>query len=232
MKDYKVLSQLGLKARWAKQHNKVYSHIKNNHSNLKLEKARLIGNIMGDGCITSIESHSRFPRHDIKFYPDDLNMANIFISDFEKLYLKKPKIKNAENYYKVLVSSKPAWKDLIDLTDFTSLNWKFPERILKSQEEKIEWLKSIFDCEGYVGQRRIQIQSISKGGIFSIKKLLEELEIKSSICIYQRKNPKWNKNYILTIFGKERLLTFYNLIGFSHAKKQEKLRQIAGVPER
>ena len=232
--DFSKLSQLGLKARWEKKHQPIKTHIKDSHKNLLKEKARIIGLVMGDGSLNSIQkSKDKIQHHDITFYPDDLDLAKTFIKDFQKLYLKKPKIRKKRNYYSLRVSSKPAWEDLRKLGEFNSLNWCFPAR-LSSNMEKREWMKAMFDCESFVdiNKKRISLQSVSKKGIDSIKKLLGEFKINSKIYQYTRNNPNWNINYILFISGKENITKFSELIGFNHKKKQKNLKLIASVPER
>lgn len=224
--DFSRLSQLGLKARWERDHKPIREHIKNNHKNLVKEKARLIGFIMGDGSVSSIrDSKDKIQHHDITFYPDDFSLAETFIKDFQKLYLKKPFIKKEKNYFSLRASSKPAWEDLRTLGDFSSLNWIFPKK-LNSNEEKREWLRAFFDCEAYVGKRNIQLQSVSREGIDSIKKLLKEFNINSKIYKYERKNKNWNTTFILCIMKKEDRIKYFKSIGFNHLLKQHKLKNI------
>ena len=102
--DFYKLSRIGLKSRWDKQYNFIRQNIQNNHHNLLKEKARIIGFIMGDGSITKDDSSLKGGHHDIKFYPDDKDIAYKFMQDFEKLYLKKPSIKKLENYFVIHVS--------------------------------------------------------------------------------------------------------------------------------
>lgn len=226
--DFYKLSKLGLKARWEKQQNPVKQHIINNHHNFSKEKARIIGFIMGDGSITFDDSSSKGNHHDLRFYPDNIDVANIFINDFEKLYLKKPNLRKLKNYFILHVSSKPAWEDLKKFGDLSSLKWKFPKG-LSSKEEKIEWLKAIFDCEAYVSikKKNISFQTVSKRGIVSVQNLLKEFEIDSKIYNYKRKNPKWNTNYLLFILGKENIYKFKQKIGFNHPLKKEQLDKIS-----
>jgi hypothetical protein len=206
---------------WKKRQEPLIYYINNKHNQLLKEKARLIGFIMGDGSITSLGKPLSLQNHVVSFYPDDKRMLDLFLSDFEKLYLKKPTVKFLGKYYSVRVNSKPACEDLRSYGKFSSLNWEFPER-LKSQEEKIEWLKAIFDCEAYVCNQNITIQSVSKKGINSIKRLLDGLKITSKIYTYQRKNRNWNLNYILSI-SKRSILDYKKIIGFNNSKKQSKL---------
>ncbi len=225
--DFYQLSQLGLKARWGKKFSPLKNHIENNHKKMLKEKARIIGFIMGDGSITSDDSSSKGNHHDIRFYPDDITVANLFTQDFQRLYLKKPIFRDLGNYFSLYSSSKPAWEDLRKFGDFSSLNWTFPLSLI-SKKEKIEWLRAMFDCESYINikKKNISFQSVSKKGIYSIQNLLREFGIDSKIYIYQRKNKRWNTNYLLFILGRENVYKFAENIGFNHTLKQKKLNII------
>ena len=229
--DFYNLGKIGAKAHWEKLHKPIINHIQKNHTYLFKEKARLLGFIMGDGSISKLGKPASTQNHDICFYPDDNQMLSIFLSDFEKLYLKKPKVKNLGKYFSVRVSSKPACDDLRSFGEFTSLKWELPKK-LKSLPEKQEWLRAIFDCEACIGKRQIQFQSVSQKGVESIKQVLQEFGIDTKIYIYDRKHINWNLNYILVISKKENIVKYKDLIGFNHSKKQEKLKILAGVPER
>lgn len=224
--DFQKLSKIGLETRWKKQFSETKQHIINNNSKFSGEKARIIGFIMGDGSINSSDRNGH--HHDIRFYPDNLRVAKIFMRDFEYLYLKKPKLKKLKNYFSLHISSKPAWEDLRKIGDFSSLKWEFP-KILFSEEEKIEWLKAIFDCEAYVNvkKKNINFQTVSKKGIISIQNLLKELGIESKIYPYKRNNPKWNINYLLFIWGKANIYNFAQRVGFNHSLKKKKLKNIS-----
>lgn len=219
--DFSNLGSIRAKARWEKRNKPLINYIKNNHQQLSKEKARLIGFIMGDGSITSLGKPLSLQNHVVSFYPDDKVMLDLFLSDFEKLYLKKPTVKFLGTYYSARVNSKSACDDLRSFGDFSSLNWKFPEK-LHSREEKIEWLKALFDCEAYVSHQDIRMQSVSKKGIESVQRLLNEFKINSKIYVYNRKNKNWNTNYILSI-PRRSIQDYKRTIGFNNSKKQAKL---------
>ena len=230
MKDYFKLGKIGAKAHWKQVNGPIHEHIRKNHKTLKKEKARLVGFIMGDGCISVLGNIPTRQHHDICFYPDHESMVELFIEDFKKLYLKSPHIRNLGKYYAVRVSSKPACDDLRSFGDFSSLKWKAP--IFSSKGESIEWLKAMFDCEAHISKKDIRIQSVSKNGIDSVKQLLHSFGIDSKAYTYNRKNPNWNTNHILVISRRENIKRYQNLIGFNHKNKHLKLNLLAGVPER
>ena len=223
--DFYKLGRIGAKAHWLKNHQPIREHIKKEHHKLSKEKARISGFLMGDGSVSALKYPvSTNQHHDFCFYPDDLKLAEMFSEDFQKLYLKKPIIRKANKYFKVRVSSKPAWEDLIKTGKFDSLNWEFPKSF-STNEEKIEWLRAIFDCEAYVGKKAIQLQSVSIKGIISVRDLLKEFRIESKLYKHKRNNEKWNTNYILCIMKREDRIKYFNYIGFNHPTKQEKLKK-------
>ena len=178
--------------------------------------SRLCGFLIGDGCLVKNS-------FEIAYYPDDIVLAEMFVSDFSRVYGKKPRIKNLGKYFRVRIRLKLAHKHLSSITSFNSLEWKIPKKILASEANKIEFIRSFFDCEAYVGKKVIQVQSVNFRGLNSIKDLLKELDIVSKIYRYKRKNKNWNINYILCIMKKEDRANYLNTIGFNHPLKQNKL---------
>ncbi len=221
--DFYKLGKIGARAHWKKNHQPIREYINAKHNKLFKEKARMLGFLMGDGSVSKLKYPITTNQHyDISFYPDNLEVAKLFLEDFEKLYLKKPTLRKEEKYYIIRVSSKPAWEDLTKIANFSSLNWEFPQK-LKSKKEQVEWARAMFDCEACVSKRVIQFQSVSEKGISSIKSLLRSFGIDSKLYHYERKNKNWNTNHILVISKKENLIKYKNLIGFNHPVKQEKL---------
>jgi intein/homing endonuclease len=190
-------------------------------------KARIIGYLIGDGSVSVHYGSDGNAHHSIDFYPDDLGMLKSYIQAMSLVYDVIPKIKNLGNYYSVRTSSKPIVLDLLKITSFKSLDWKVP--MLSKSEEKIEFLRAIYDCEGYVGEKLIAIQSVNKVGLVQVSDLLKEFRILSKLYSYKRKNPRWNTNYLLYITDKESRRNFLKRIGFSHSKKLLKLKLYAGV---
>lgn len=213
----KKASAKGLKKRWKNYHAQVEGII----SNLRTRKdyiliSRLCGFIMGDGCITK-------DGHEITFYPDIIENAELFKNTFQEIYKKTPKITGLHNYFRVRINLIPASRHLLSIAHFDSLSWRIPKKILINKQAKIEFLKAFFDCEAYVGQRMIQLQSVNKKGLLELQELLKGFDIESRIYQYVRKNKNWNINYILCIMKKESRMNYLIKIGFNHPYKQEKL---------
>jgi len=178
---------------------------------------------MGDGSVFYCKDIRGKEHYGITFYPDDLAMANYFAKCFEEVYGIKLKIFKLKNHYKTYIKNKIIYNDLISIASFGSLEWTVPTRFLKSNDMKREFLKAFFDCEAYVWEKAIQLQSVNKKGLEGIKKILGEFDIASKIYEYERKNKNWNKNYILCIMRKEERDKYLKNIGFNHSLKMKKL---------
>lgn len=227
----------GLRKRWDKEFSKLIQSInkKKNHYYSKL-KASLCGYLAGDGSLTKSLNKSRKNFHYyVRFYPDDLEMAENIDNAFYKLYNKRLKIVKHKPYNCYLLQSgnKVVYYDLIKIGTFGTLDWRVPFDFLKTNHMKIEWLRAFFDSEAFVGDRTIQVQSVNKNGLNDIKKLLLDFGVETTkIYEYKRKNKNWNINYLLNICGKENLKNYLKLVSFTHSIKRKKLETIcAGVAE-
>lgn len=226
-----------IKNKWDKKLERLRYKLekKNGIYYLKL-RARLCGYLAGDGAIASRPNTSANSiRYDIKFAPDDLNMAESFNSAFYKLYGKKFNIIKCKtcNNYQLNGSNKVAYFDLTKIAKFGVHDWRVPFDFLKTKSMKAEWLRAFFDSEAHVGKNKIQLQSVNKAGIYGIKFLLESLGIEvSKIYEYRRKQKNWSINYLLEIRKKASLKKYLKLIGFNHSYKKHKLElQAAGMAE-
>ena len=221
-------------SRWKKEEEKHLSHINKISKKIKYKifKSRLLGFLAGDGSISiTKEKNKKSIHHNISFYPDNKSMINQFIEAFNYLYRKQPTIKQYKNYYSVRISSKFACLDLLKTSKVGTYDWEVPFTFLESEKTKIEWLRAFFDCEASILKRQIQLQSVNMKGLFQVKRLLESFKIESKIYKYERKNNKWNTNYILCIMRKESRRNFLDKIGFNHTLKLEKLKKhFASVP--
>ncbi|MBU0615601.1 MAG: hypothetical protein KJ601_05915 [Nanoarchaeota archaeon] len=221
--------------RWNNISKKINQDIlkKEEIEDYKRLKAKLLGFLAGDGGVYIRVDKNKDIHHSILFCPDDESMLNHFVDAFIRFYNKKPTIRNHGNYFRVRAASKPICLDLLKTAKFGTHEWRVPNDYLTSNILKIEWLRAFFDCEGYVGKKQIQLQSVNKQGLTDICNLLNKFSIHSKIYQYERKNPNWNTNYILCILRKESIRKFYNIIGFNHSEKLRKINQLifASVPE-
>ena len=144
--------------------NKYKSGISTNDENIL--KSILCGFLAADGSVfIRTEKKTGKVHYEIRFYPDDYKLVELFATSFEKLYGKIVHVKQDNKYYRISICNKVATNDLLSLADFSSKNWTFPKKIIKSKECKKEWLRSYFDCDGYVGKKYVQLQSVNMKGL-------------------------------------------------------------------
>lgn len=197
-------------------------------------KSRICGYLAGDGGVyIRRQKNTSIVHYEIKFYPSDEKVAEIFQKTFYKLYKISMPIKKLGNYYVLRVKSKVAVFDLLKTSEFGTKKWEVPFKILTSRINKIEWIRAFFDSEGSVGKKSIQIQSVNERGIKQIQKLLKILGIDSKVYSYKRKQKNWSVNYILCINRKKDRFKFIKLINSNDPIKKEKMQKIinAGMAE-
>jgi len=211
-------------SRWNKIHAFEKSKIKFDNKT----KARICGFLAGDGSVMVRKDNNNKLHYVVRFFPDHESLATLFVKDFQSLYGKIPKVTQKRNHMEIICYSKPVVEDLLATCKFGIKNWRVPFAILDSRKAKIEWMRSFFDCESYVGEDYIKLQTVNKIGMNEVKKLLNELGFNPSTYVYQPKNKNWSRVYIL-ILNKGESLKFSKLIGFNHKLKMKKLLANAGV---
>ncbi len=195
---------------------------------ISIQEAELIGFLAGDGKVAIYENKTGRAYSEIELYlGPNLELAKYFQNLIYNLYLKKPKIRltrKGSNCYQIRFSSLQIAKRFLSLAKFKSLDWNIPINVLDTNEKKAAWLRGIFEAEGHVNRRTIQIQSVNKNGLNEIKSLLKKLNIFArGVYVYERKQKNWNTNYLLNINRKEERAKFKNSIGFISREKNNKL---------
>lgn len=218
-------------ARWRNVRRKQQEHIDSISSQPEyfLMKARLHAFLVGDGCVCVNREKNGSMHHSFSFYPDHESLISLFVEATEYLYCKRPTVRQAINHYRLKVCSQFACEDLLQIGKYGSLDWHVPLELLNTRELKREWLRAFFDCEAYVNQKYLRIESVNKSGIQEVCALLAAFGVHTNFYTYIRKNTNWNVNYILCTGKKESRRRFLKEIGFNHPIKQEKL--IASVAE-
>ena len=216
-------------SRWKKVFEKQTAKIIETSKKYPYLKARVIGYLMGDGSVTLRHQKEGSNHHTICFYPDDEQMLKSFLYAFKKIYSLVPKIQKVPGHFRVRVGSKAAMIDLLKLGSFRSMEWRIPTQLLTSQDVKREWLRAFYDSEAYVGPQTITVQSVNENGLRQVQELLREFEIESRLYSYERKEKRWNTNYLLHIAKKADRIRFLKHIGFNHSAKHRKLEAFASV---
>jgi hypothetical protein len=159
-----------------------------------------------------------------KYYKIGLRNTNIvllkdFKNRFEKLWGVKPYLEKGQRCSK---SSKELYEYLTrNFGSFYSYEWRMPTL---NKGLTSAWLRTYFDCEGWVSiekhkSRLIGADCVNSIGIKQVKAALLRYGIKSKL-----KYKKDRDIFRLYIYGKENLTKFSRYIGFHHPEKRMKLQ--------
>lgn len=174
--------------------------------------------LCADGYVVKNPPTQKHKYYRIGFRNTNLVLLKDFQYKFEKYFKIKPRLVLEE---RCEIGSKEIYNQLNEeFGSFYSWHWKMPN--LNKELSKI-WLRSYFDCEGWVfckkhQNRHIGIDCVNEEGINQIISSLNRFKIKSI--------KKYNKNrkiYRLFIYGKENITLFKREIGFLHPDKKDKL---------
>jgi len=176
--------------------------------------------LCADGYVIKNPSNQNKKYYTIGFRNTNLILLRDFQNKFYRLFGIKPYLIEGQ---RCRLGSKEIYKQLTNqFGSFYSWEWKMPK--LNNGLLRF-WLRSYFDCEGWVTckthqNRMIGVDCVNEKGIKQIKKALKRLDIESKL------NKRNNRNiFTLNIFGKENLIKFNNKIGFLHSKKCAKLKE-------
>ncbi len=98
-----------------------------------------------------------------------------------------------------------------------------------NKKNKIAFLKGMYDSDGCSDKYQIDLYNLNKKLLLFCKKLLFDFDIKSNIGICIKKGTQnsyglYKKNlYSLSIYRRENILKFRDIIGFNIKRKQFKL---------
>lgn len=160
-----------------------------------------------------------------KYYYIGLRNTNIlllrdFQHKFHKLFGIKPRITKDG---RAVVQNKRIYHELTENFSYYSREWNIPKGLsLKCIKS---WLRSFFDCEGWVfvkaaKNRHIGADSVNLKGLSDIRKRLMHMGIKTKMKFIRKKEI-----YRLIIYGKENIVKFRDNLGFLHPDKMAKLNK-------
>jgi len=158
-----------------------------------------------------------------KYYRIGLRNMNLillkdFQNKFEKVFKVIPHLRKEGRCEK---GSKEIYGTLINrFGSFHSNEWEMPS--LNNKLSK-KWLRTFFDCEGWVfckshQNRHIGLETINEKGLIQMIESLDKIGIKTI-----KKVNKKRQIHRIFIYGKENLIKFKEKIGFLHPEKKEKL---------
>lgn len=160
-----------------------------------------------------------------KYYHIGLRNTNsVLLKDFQKKFKRffgiVPIIKKDG---RAKVQNKNIYKKLTESYNYYSDKWSIPKLPKKLAGA---WLRSYFDCDGWVTvtkgkDRKIGLESINSSGLLQIKDILYK-KFRITSTVKKKKNRNICRMYIC---GKDDLIKFSKNIGFLHPKKKAKLQE-------
>ena len=199
---------------------------------LTKEKARLIGHLIGDGCVFQSKTD-----YNIKYEVTDPELLQQFERDLVSVYGLpptkgvNPSGKTGRLIPLIRLRSKRAFEDLKRYCEFGSAVWRVPTEIRVADPAiQTEFLRALFDDEGSVVPQgkyfQVRLYSINRNGLLQIQELLSAFFISSKLV------PGYGaKRNVYGLRINERL-RFSALIGFSLKRKQQKLERLLMVQNR
>lgn len=163
------------------------------------------------------------PTQKHKYYRIGLRNMNLvllkdFQEKFEKVFGVKPRLVEGQ---RCEIGSKEIYELLTnEFGSFYSREWRVPKMEISLLPF---WLRSFFDCEGWVyiqshQNRQIGLDCVNKSALDKVSKKLKELGIKTT-----KQTKKNGATFRILVLGKENLLLFKEKVGFLHPGKKEKL---------
>lgn len=170
-----------------------------------------------DGTIYFRKSRNQYNIEIEQRIPQWLEIVKIAI---QRTYNQNVRIaKTSKGYYRLLVYSKRLFNEI------KSFRKDYSTILSENKKFQIGFLQGFFDAEGTVHNKRysIRVSSKEKSKIQIMKKLLENLQIKTG-KIHADKTA-----YVLPLYGKENLNKFDSLISFRHMEKRDRLKNLLSV---
>jgi intein-encoded DNA endonuclease-like protein len=182
----------------------------------------IMGVMEGDGCIVK-------SNYTIRLGAKDLDFVKGFADDLEKWSGIKSIMKWSGNLWLCYITSKRACEVIWDF-DLNQL-------LISNTQIKTSFLRGIFDSEAsaigchldkpVIATRRICLYNTDMDLLNLVKGLLETLEISSHLYECPSHPAHWGKKkvFVLRISSKKNVKRYYNMVGFSIQRKQDKLKK-------
>ncbi|HII16256.1 MAG TPA: helix-turn-helix domain-containing protein [Nanoarchaeota archaeon] len=187
---------------------------------LDAEFAQFLGYLMGDG---SIEEDR------ITFFEQDKAVAMAFKEKFDSYFNINStyKFRQSKNYHQLRFTCRPLVR--VVKGEFQGLksgnDSLIPAQVLESENAVVSgFLRGLFDAEGYMSGR-LGIGMNNKALMQQVQMLLLRFGILSSLREYDNRRNPYSKNtrFTLEISERQSLTAFSEHIGFTSARKYEKL---------
>lgn len=176
------------------------------------ELAYLIGVYFGDGCCSKNGKdawHFRFKVTDLKFIENVREKINSIFGYKPEIHERPPSEWGKKKRYIIYVCSTDFAKWLVKVTKDKST---VPIHLLKTERERIEFLRGIYHSEGSIDNKRISLTNTNLILIKSVEELLKSLDMVGG-HIYSHSNQRKKICYDFVIYKKEFREKFLRLIG-------------------
>jgi intein/homing endonuclease len=210
-------------------------------SRLPLETAELVGALTGDkGVFKKTKRYGFYRGYDLsKYHRYQISIClgkdkdwGRHISDLIfRSYGLRGSICYDKNEWRFHSSSTRVFKDLSMYynPDWNARRWRINPALLSSSTEiRRRFARGYFDADGYPYFSRardkvfVQINSVNRNGLEDMRVLLRSLGYNPGLYRRYKKRDVWE----VTIQRKSEVIRFYDEIGFSIMRKQEKLRRM------
>lgn len=196
-----------------------------------IQLAKILGWLSGDGHVEErTEKRSGITHRELRFFPDDLEIANAFSSNFRNRFGVTPRIQNTQSSlgcYTVRIAHASTVTFLLSLATFGHFGWRLPR--FESEQQSVQWIKCFFDCEAYVNTlfRAVQVKLVNRQGLGQIDQKLNQLGVVARFYgPYRQSDPRWSPYYLLQIKGRVAVRSYSEVIGFNHPLKLAKLKSL------
>jgi hypothetical protein len=175
--------------------------------------------LCADGYVIKNPPTQRHKYYKIGLRNTNDTLLKDFQTKFKAVFGIRPNINNGRCY----IGNKQIYHRLTEEFSYYCDEWTIPKL---SKEELKCWLRSYFDCDGWVGfqkgkSRSVCLESVNEGGLNKIKNVFKK---EFGIHVSDVRKRKNRNVWYIFICGKDDLEKFNDSIGFLHPRKKERLQ--------
>ncbi len=176
--------------------------------------------LCADGYVTRNPPTQKHKSYRIGLRNTNIVLLRDFQERFERIWGVKPHLQEGQRCSK---NSKQIYEFLNqNFGSFYSWEWRMPR--LNKKLSRV-WLRTYFDCEGWVSVERHKSRLIGADCVnsFGLKQVKEALAKNGIVSHLKKKSGR--EIFRLYIYGKENLIKFKKYIDFNHPQKNVKLQE-------
>lgn len=203
------------------------------HLNLQSsELAEFVGVLIGDGFIGSYGKTTKMIQITGHKINDKEYYLNYLIPLINRLFKTKVHFYEQKNCLRITIYSKIIFDELKNSLHFPvgkKGEIGIPECLIRSNESKLALIRGLFDTDGSIHLQRnrypiIAITTTSEPLANQVQTILNELDFGAYICKSKGKGLK--DAFRVTIFGRQKVLKWNQLIGSSNSYHQKRINAL------